>query len=467
MWRDAIADPRHPTFLGGLMGFGKRVAAAAAVAALFAGGLAQPAAAATNGPCGDTEAGMTLGNSDADLYATLEVTPVDTEAFMTKVRDLRAEALAATEPHFFDFITIKRVHVRDYLADHGISEQQYLNPTWSLQMERIAFQRAAEQAPNHGDDQLTHNRSNSDPALDTNPPFMRDNGLQASGTGYDLENLAWAPYPQEMPEVMKRWGDDERDVFLNDPSNATNFGAFGHYMTIIDPDMNSFGGAVLWDPTTRESYAVLANTGDKLTDTSSTGWSGACEFRIPLHKDRTVDPAHSEAPGTTDPVEPPADPAEPGDTDPADPANPVDPANPGDTDPANPADPTEPGDTTDPANPAEPAVDPANPGDTDPANPGDTTDPANPVNPGDTDPANPADPANPGDTDPANPGDTTDPANPVDPANPSDPTDLPADDAPTAGLPSTGADGPSPAAPAEGVALMVLAGAALASFRRR
>ncbi|MBT1167037.1 Ig-like domain-containing protein [Bifidobacterium simiarum] len=149
--------------------------------------------------------------------------------------------------------------VRDYLKQIGMSEQEYLSPKWSNELERIATQRAVEAA----DYELGHNRPNG-----TSCFTATYNGYQAFG-----EILAWGGRDMAYA-IDNQWASEKAD-YIN-LLNGKPAGQVGHYVQLIQPDVRWYGFGQGTSPDWGTTFAGETSSSLRYNYTQgATNWQGA------------------------------------------------------------------------------------------------------------------------------------------------------------------------------------------------
>ncbi|MDO5724544.1 MAG: Ig-like domain-containing protein, partial [Flaviflexus sp.] len=163
--------------------------------------------------------------------------------------------------------------VRQYLADNGIAESQYLDPKWSLDLEYVAMQRVAETAVHS---KIAHKRLTDD-AVNT----ATRGGMGALAA----EILAWGP--PTCTRAIDQWATEKAD-WVNQTPNAVT----GHYTTLINPTYLSYGfaGVSNADVPLTPSYSVnyvWAGLGEAKASPNESATNIAGLYSVPMN----VDPA--------------------------------------------------------------------------------------------------------------------------------------------------------------------------------
>ncbi|WP_165782678.1 InlB B-repeat-containing protein [Bifidobacterium margollesii] len=149
--------------------------------------------------------------------------------------------------------------VRDYLKHTGMSEQEYLSPKWSNELERIATQRAVEAA----DFELGHNRPNG-----TSCFTAEYNGMQSYG-----EILAWGGSDIAYA-IDNQWASEKAD-YIN-MLNGKPAGQTGHYVQLIQPNIQWYGFGQGTSPDWRTTFAgETSPAGWENYTQAATNWQGA------------------------------------------------------------------------------------------------------------------------------------------------------------------------------------------------
>lgn len=207
--------------------------------------------------CGDTTAGMNLGvGADTYISESVDQTAMKDDA-LAGVISWRKDALNSTA-RLWDGMTVK-----DYLAQHGISQDTYLHPQWNRDLERIAIQRAAETNVS-----WSHTRPNGQ---------AWNSVTTTSGTRSAAEVLS----TRSMPDALDDWAGEKQQVL--DHPDADNSSTAAHYLFLIDPHHLGYGFA------DANRNAGVGETSDSpATDQGTTGWQAVCSFHVPtLAKDLT------------------------------------------------------------------------------------------------------------------------------------------------------------------------------------
>ena len=145
--------------------------------------------------------------------------------------------------------------IRQMLSERGISEAEYLAPTWSNEAERIAIQRAFECTF-----QWSHTRPNGDTC------FTADCGPGYSGG----EIIAYGM--RDIGACIDLWAGEKDNLIRN------NGGETGHYVTLITPSNKQFGFAVM-------GYAGVGRPYEGSANQAETGYAGTYSLRMNIDKD--------------------------------------------------------------------------------------------------------------------------------------------------------------------------------------
>ncbi|MDO5722793.1 MAG: Ig-like domain-containing protein, partial [Flaviflexus sp.] len=160
--------------------------------------------------------------------------------------------------------------MRQYLAENGVSETEYLAPKWSQELERITMERVAETAV-HG--KRGHYRSNDESIFSLRP--------NAPGGMYEI--IAWH-VTGGCTERIDQWA-GEKEYWVNQTDGET-----GHYETLIDPDVLHYGFAGLNDADTLGNFispSVWVGQGfsGDLADESAVEYQGKATIPINITED--------------------------------------------------------------------------------------------------------------------------------------------------------------------------------------
>ena len=177
---------------------------------------------------------------------------------------VKAEALAAVKKWRQDALDTNvpwpkynsQTTMRQYLAEKGISEADYLDPKWSYELEKIALQRAVEAA----DSDLGHNRPDGSHWFD----------LNSNGVETHAEVLAWGR--RTVSSSVDQWActDEDSPTRCEKKNYLTNNGSVtGHYIYLIDPKLKAYGIAGYVDP--EVDYGAV--------------WAGEANFSIQANQD--------------------------------------------------------------------------------------------------------------------------------------------------------------------------------------
>lgn len=192
---------------------------------------------------------------------------VGTKKFTVNQQEVRNSALKAVIKWREDAYKDSRIKFGDnqtipeYLAANNITKEQYLNPSWSNALERIAVQRAMEA----GDSTLGHTRPNGDSC------FTASYG----GVTSSAEVLAYktGTYSYTGENAVDQWA-TEKAEYIKECSGQT-YGETGHYVAIIDPTKKSYGFGIVsgYD----FDYCAAGEAGTQSfsgNDAASTNWKG-------------------------------------------------------------------------------------------------------------------------------------------------------------------------------------------------
>ncbi len=164
--------------------------------------------------------------------------------------------------------------MRDYLASKGISEEEYLNPKWSNELEYIAIMRAAE---THSVDIHGHYRPNG---------AAKSLDISYKGVETHRENISFtegdfATRIDGFANTIRPEGKSEKQSWVDKTAGET-----GHYTTLIDPRVKTYAmaGVKGSDADHPVTWIVSGSIFD-LTDESSAALSGEKEFPIYLKED--------------------------------------------------------------------------------------------------------------------------------------------------------------------------------------
>lgn len=216
-----------------------------------------PASARADSACGDTTAGLVLGTgADTHLSEQLDQGTMKDDA-LAGVTKWRQDALDSTAK-LWNGQTVKQ-----YLAQHGISEDTYLHPGWNHDLERIAIQRAVE-----ANVAWDHTRPNAQ---------AWSSVTTTSGTSSQAEALA----TDAMPDAIDSWASEKQTVL--DHPTADNSRTAADYLFLINPDVRSYGFA---DANGNAGIGEASTL--PASDDSQVGWTGICDFEVPtLARDLT------------------------------------------------------------------------------------------------------------------------------------------------------------------------------------
>lgn len=198
--------------------------------------------------------GVTLGNGlTASSSFSVNQENMD-ETALALVRQYRQDALTDTA------VTISGMTVADYLAANSISQETYLNPTWSNALERIAIQRAAESTV-----LFSHTRPGGSICFTATYQGVSSNSEIIAGTSdIDYSMSLWAA---------------EKDAYVNQTPNAET----GHYFALINPSYRSYGFASVGTTCVGESSYITAD------DQSATDLSGTFDISLSLPDEALAD----------------------------------------------------------------------------------------------------------------------------------------------------------------------------------
>lgn len=199
--------------------------------------------------CTDSSAGLVLGTG-ADTYLSEQIDQSTMKDDALKgLTTWRQDALDSNEK-LWNGQTVK-----DYLSANGISEDTYLHPSWSTDLERIAIQRSAE-----ANVAWDHTRPNGE---------SWNRVTTASGAVSQGEALAKAA----MPAALNEWGAEKQTLI---DQSATGTSQADDYLFLINPTYQSYGFAAANGNAGIGEASTSASSG-----TSAVGWSGVCSFHIP------------------------------------------------------------------------------------------------------------------------------------------------------------------------------------------
>ena len=212
---------------------------------------------------------------------TSEVTGVTTGSGFyaaTKVsvdqRDVYSKALACVIKWRKDALSDSRIKVNnsgswmtvsETLKKMGISQTDYLNPSWSNALERIALQRSIEAA----DYKIGHKRTDGTKCF-----TATYNGYSSSS-----EILAWNP--GDITTAIDLWASEKTEYIKY--VNRESCGEYGHYLTLIDPAYKAYGFAQGAPSAFGGTFAGEASGSVPGGDTSPTNISGEHWFEVALH----------------------------------------------------------------------------------------------------------------------------------------------------------------------------------------
>lgn len=220
--------------------------------------------------------GVNIGNG---FCAATEVT-VDQQ-------DVYNKALACVKKWRQDALNDSRIKVNnsgkwltipETLKAMGISESDYLNPSWSNALERIALQRSIEAADNN----LGHTRTDGS-AFYT----ATYNGYSTSA-----EILAWNP--GDITFAIDLWASEKNEYIKY--VNGESYGEYGHYQTLIDPAYKAYGFAQGAPSAYGGTFAGEASGTVPGGDTSATNIKGKYWFEVALHEDLVTSGCDSTIP---------------------------------------------------------------------------------------------------------------------------------------------------------------------------
>lgn len=160
------------------------------------------------------------------------------------------------------------VTVREYLGYIGMSEQEYLSPQWSNNLEKIALQRSIESM----DSSIGHTRPNDDSCF-----TAEINGYGSSG-----EVLAWGV--NDIAQAINLWA-SEKDDYIKEVQGESA-GETGHYTFLIRPQNKYYGfgqcksGVDFGTSFAGESNSYLGGTSDP------TKMKGSYSFEVTLSEDK-------------------------------------------------------------------------------------------------------------------------------------------------------------------------------------
>ena len=142
---------------------------------------------------------------------------------LTRVKYWRQDALNSGVKVYYNgsYVTI-----RSYLSAKGISESEYLNPSWSNDLEHIAIQRSIEA----GDASLGHYRPDGSICF-----TAKYNGYTSNS-----EILAWNS--GDRTNAIDLWAKEKSD-YVRSINGESVSGQTGHYETLISPAYKAFGFA--------------------------------------------------------------------------------------------------------------------------------------------------------------------------------------------------------------------------------
>lgn len=223
------------------------------------------------GACGLVVAMMpTLGGGSAQAAELPSDFQLDSGSGYVATTDVKlsgavkAEALAAVKKWRQDALDTNvpwpkynsQTTMKQYLAEKGISEADYLQPKWSYELEKIALQRAVEAA----DSDLGHNRPDGSHWFD----------LNSNGVETHAEVLAWGR--RTVSSSVDQWActDEDSPTRCEKKNYLTNNGSVtGHYIYLIDPKLKAYGIAGYVDP--EVDYGAV--------------WAGEANFSIQANQD--------------------------------------------------------------------------------------------------------------------------------------------------------------------------------------
>lgn len=118
------------------------------------------------------------------------------------------------------------VSIDSCLSSMGMTRSEYLNPSWSNALERIALQRSVEAA----DVDLGHTRTDGTSCF------------TASYNGYtsSSEIIAWNS--GDITAAINNWA-SEKQTYIRYTNGESVTDQYGHYQTLIDPSYKAFGFA--------------------------------------------------------------------------------------------------------------------------------------------------------------------------------------------------------------------------------
>ncbi|MDU7384013.1 MAG: Ig-like domain-containing protein, partial [Schaalia turicensis] len=194
------------------------------------------------GACGLVAAMMpTLASSAqaAELPSDLQLDSGSGYVATTDVKlsgAVKADALAAVKKWRQDALDTNvpwpkydsQTTMRQYLAQNGISETDYLHPKWSYELEKIALQRAVEAA----DFKLGHTRPDGSHWFE----------LSSNGVESRAEVLAWGG--RTVSAAADQWACTDKDspTRCEKKNYLMNNGSVtGHYIYLINPKLKSYG----------------------------------------------------------------------------------------------------------------------------------------------------------------------------------------------------------------------------------
>lgn len=169
----------------------------------------------------DIEFDMYLGTG-VTAYAVRDLNPggVQKDACLAEIIKWRQDALDDNVmwPEADSMTTM-----REYLNDNGITEADYLNPTWSYDLEEIAIERIVETAV-HG--RLEHSRTN-------------DASIQLANGEVDqllMETIAWGI--NGCGAAVNLYAEMEKPHWVNNDGEEP-----GHYKAMINPELEAYAAA--------------------------------------------------------------------------------------------------------------------------------------------------------------------------------------------------------------------------------
>ena len=194
---------------------------------------------------------------------------VGTKTFTVNQQDVRNTALKAVIKWREDALADSSIKFNgktiQQLIDSGqVNKSEYLNPSWSNALERIAMQRAVEA----GDSSLGHTRPNGEAwSTATYNDIASNAEILAWGSGYTYTGTT----------AVDQWAAEKAD-YIKECSGQSH-GETGHYTTLINPQYKAYGFAI----TSGYDYENVAagEAGTSLQGSAdATKWKGDLSFDL-------------------------------------------------------------------------------------------------------------------------------------------------------------------------------------------